>query len=500
MASNRAIGQVDQAANEGLTRGLGLFDSTMLVAGSMIGTGIFIVSAEMAREIGSPGWLLVSWLITGVLTLAAALSYGELAAMMPRAGGQYVYLRESFSPLWGFLYGWTLFLVIQTGTIAAVGIGFARYLGVLWPRISESNYIVPPIHLSRGYAVSLSTAQFVSALVIVLLTWTNMRGIQYGKRVQNFFTCAKIGSLIGVVGLGIFAGWNIEAVRTNFTRAFTAREYTPVVPGLSPETAFGLLVALCVAQTGSLFAADAWNNITFTAGEVRNPRRDVPLSLAFGTFIVIGLYTLANVAYLVVLPIQNVQHAASDRVAAAMLEAVIPSAGARIMAVAIMVSAFGCVNGMVLAGARAYYAMARDGLFFRGAARLNQAHVPGIALVLQGVWAVFLMLVRTFDPATGKFGNLYGDLLDYVVSAALIFYILTIAGVFVLRYRSPAVERPYRAFGYPIVPALYIIAASVILVILFIYRPSTTIPGLIIVLLGAPVFVAFRARDKGRSK
>jgi APA family basic amino acid/polyamine antiporter len=503
MATNRAVRQVDETATEGLTRGLGLFDSTMLVAGSMIGTGIFIVSAEMAREVGSAGWLLVSWLITGVLTLAAALSYGELAAMMPRAGGQYVYLRESFSPLWGFLYGWTLFLVIQTGTIAAVGIGFARYLGVFWPRISESNYIIPPIHLSPGYAVSLSTAQLVGALVIVLLTWTNMRGIQYGKRVQNFFTCAKIGSLIGVVGLGIFAGWNIEAVRTNFTHAFTAREYTPAVPGLSLETAFGLLVALCVAQTGSLFAADAWNNITFTAGEVRNPRRDVPLSLAFGTFIVIGLYTLANVAYLVVLPLQNVQHAPSDRVAAAMLEAVIPSAGARIMAIAIVVSAFGCVNGMVLAGARAYYAMARDGLFFRAAARLNQAHVPGIALVLQGIWAVFLMLVRTFDPATGKFGNLYGDLLNYVVSAALIFYILTIAGVFVLRFRSPAVERPYRAFGYPIVPALYIAAASVILMILFIYRPSTTIPGLIIVLLGAPVFVAFRAREKrekGRSQ
>ena len=258
-------------------------------------------------------------------------------------------------------------------------------------------------------------------------------------------------------------------------------------------------MALCVAQIGSLFAADAWNNITFSAGEVRNPRRDVPLSLAFGTFIVIGLYTLANVAYLVVLPLQNVQHAASDRVAAAMLEAVIPSAGAGIMAIAIMVSAFGCANGLVLAGARAYYAMARDGLFFRSAARLNRAHVPGIALVLQCIWAVFLMLVRTFDPATGKFGNLYGNLLDYVVSAALIFYILTIAGVFVLRYRSPAAERPYRAFGYPIVPALYIVTAAVILVILFIYRPSTTIPGLIIVLLGVPVFLAFRARDKRTS-
>jgi APA family basic amino acid/polyamine antiporter len=486
-----------QANNSELTRGLGLFDSTMIVAGSMIGTGIFIVSAEMGREIGSAGWLLVSWLITGVLTLAAALSYGELAAMMPRAGGQYVYLRESFSPLWGFLYGWTLFLVIQTGTIAAVGIGFARYLGVLWPRISESNYLIPPIHFSRGYAVSLSTAQLVSALVIVFLTWTNTRGIQYGKGVQNLFTTVKIGSLAAVIAVGIFAGWNVEAVRSNFTHAWTARGFTPVAPGITPETAFGLLVALCVAQTGSLFSADAWNNVTFTAGEVRKPRRDVPLSLAFGTFIVIGLYTLVNVAYLVVLPLEKVQHAASDRVTAAMLEAVFPTAGAAMMAVAIMISAFGCVNGMVLAGARAYYAMARDGLFFRRAARLNRAHVPGAALVLQAVWTVFLMLIRTYDSGTGKFGNLYGDLLSYVISSALIFYILTIAGVFVLRRRAPEAERPYRAFGYPVVPALYILFALVILVILFIYQPSTTIPGLVIVLLGVPVFAAFRAVRKG---
>ncbi len=492
MATERAA----KTQNGEFRRGLGLFDSTMLVAGSMIGSGIFIVSAEMGRELGSAGWLLVSWLVTGALTLAAALSYGELAAMMPRAGGQYVYLRESFSPLWGFLYGWTLFLVIQTGTIAAVGIGFARYLGVWWPRISESNYLIAPIHVSRGYAISLSTAQLVSALVILLLTWTNARGIQYGKSVQNVFTCAKIGALAGVIGIGLFGGGNSEALRANFAHPFTAAGYTPVVASLTPETGFGLLVAMCVAQIGSLFSADAWNNITFTAGEVRNPRRDVPLSLALGTFIVIGLYTLANVAYLVVLPLSGVQHAASDRVAGAMLAAVFPSAGARLMAIAILISTFGCVNGMVLAGARAYYAMARDGLFFRGAARLNQAHVPGFALVLQGVWTVFLMLIRTFDPSTGQFGNLYSNLLDYVISAALIFYILTIAGVFVLRYRAPSVERPYRAFGYPIVPGLYIAAACVILVILFRYRASTTFPGLVIVLIGVPVFVAFRARAR----
>jgi basic amino acid/polyamine antiporter, APA family len=497
MASDPTLASATQTPSGEFTRGLGLFDSTMLVAGSMIGSGIFIVSAEMSREVGSAGWLLASWVITGVLTLAAALSYGELAAMMPRAGGQYVYLRESFSPLWGFLYGWTLFLVIQTGTIAAVGIGFARYLGVLWPRISESNYLIPPIHISSGYAVSLSTAQLVSALVILLLTWTNARGIRYGKGVQNVFTCAKIGALLAVIGLGLFAGWNSDAVKANFTHPFAAQGYTPVVPGLTPETGFGLLVALCVAQIGSLFSADAWNNITFTAGEVRKPRRDVPLSLALGTFLVIGLYTLANIAYVVVLPLAGIQHAPSDRVAAAMLEAIFPATGARLMAVAIMVSAFGCVNGMVLAGARAYYAMARDGLFFRGAARLNHAHVPGAALAMQGGWTVFLMLVRTFNPSTGQFGNLYSNLLDYVISAALIFYILTIAGVFVLRFRDPAAERPYRAFGYPIVPALYIAAACVILVILFRYRASTTIPGLIIVLIGVPVFMAFRARAKG---
>src|SRR6516162_3408152 len=480
------------AADQKLVRGLGLLDSTMLVAGSMIGSGIFIVSSIIARQVGSPGWLLVVWIVTGLLTLTAALSYGELAAMMPKAGGQYVYLREAFSPLWGFLYGWTLFLVIQTGTIAAVGIGFARYLGVLWPRISESNYIIPPIHLSRGYAISLSTAQLLGALVIVLLTWTNMRGIQYGKRVQNFFTSVKIGSLIGVVGLGIFAGWNIDAVRSNFTHAFTAREYTPVVPGLSLETAFGLLVALCVAQTGSLFAADAWNNITFTAGEVRNPRRDVPLSLAFGTFIVIGLYLLANVAYLAVLPFGAIQNAPSDRVASETANVIFPGAGATIMAIAIMVSTFGCNNGLILAGARAYYAMARDGLFFRRVAELNRCKVPAWGLLIQGIWAGLLVLPRTVKTdAAGNvtgYGNLYGNLLDYVISAALIFYVLTIVGIFLLRWKQPHAERPYKAFGYPIVPALYIIGATVILVVLFVYQTATTWPGLIIVLTGVPVY------------
>ena len=492
-----AAAHTQSNSKDELTRSLGLFDSTMIVAGSMIGTGVFIVSAEMAREIGSPGWLLIAWVIAGVLTIAAALSYGELAAMMPRAGGQYVYLREALSPLWGFLYGWTLFLVIQTGTIAAVGIGFARYLGILWPPVSETSYVIPPIHISTHYALSLSITQLIGLFVIAFLTWTNTRGIRYGKGIQNVFTVAKIGSLLGVIALGIFAARDWEAVRAHFANAWTPRGNSPIAPGLAADTAFGLLAALCVSQVGSLFSADAWNNITFTAAEVREPRRNVPLSLALGTIIVIGLFLLANVAYLVVLPIDQIQHAPSDRVAGAMLEALFPRIGAALMAITIMISAFGCMNGLVLTGARAYFAMARDGLFFRRAAAVNRAHVPGVALVMQGIWAGVLVLMRTYDPANGTYGNLYSDLLAYIISAALIFYILTITGVFLLRRKRPEASRPYRAFGYPVIPALYIAGATLILVMLFLYRPSTTIPGLAIVLLGLPVYVAFKRGSKG---
>jgi APA family basic amino acid/polyamine antiporter len=477
-----------------LHRGLGLYDSTMIVAGSMIGSGIFIVAGEMAREVGSAGWLMVAWLIAGVLTMAAALSYGELAAMMPRAGGQYVYLREAYSPLWGFLYGWTLFLVIQTGTIAASAVGFARYFGALWPPISEAKYLINPIHILPNYAISLSTAQLVSLILIAFLTWTNSSGLKYGKGVQNTFTTVKIGSLVGVIGIGLFLGWNSSVVHMNFGHAWSPTGFTPSAPGLTPLTALGLLVALCTAQIGSLFAADAWNNITFSAGEVRNPARNVPLSLALGTVIVIGLYLLANFAYLVVLPFGDVQHAPSDRVAATMMEAIFPHIGAKIIAIAIMVSAFGCMNGMILSGARAYYAMALDGLFFKKAAFVNRSNVPSSALAMQGLWAGVLVLVRTYQPATQTYGNLYSNLLDYVVSAALIFYILTIAGIFRLRKLKPNAERPYRAFGYPVVPILYILFASVILVVLLLYRPATTIPGVIIVLLGVPVYFLFRAK------
>jgi basic amino acid/polyamine antiporter, APA family len=481
----------------GLKQSLGLFDSTMIVAGSMIGAGIFIVAADMARQVGSVGWLLGSWVITGLLTIAAALSYGELAAMMPRAGGQYVYLREAWSPLCGFLYGWTLFMVIETGTVAAVAVGFARYLGILWPRISENAYLIPPVHLSANYAVSLSTAQLIGVSLIALLTWSNARGINYGKLVQNTFTSAKLAALLGVIVVGI-VGWSVAA-KSNFTNPWQPQGYTPVAPGLTPETLYGLIAALCIAQVGSLFSADGWNNITFTAGEVKNPRRNVPLSLALGTFIVIALYVGANFAYVAVLPLQQIQHAPSDRVAAAMLEAVFPTVGAALMAIVIMISAFGCMNGLLLAGARAYFAMARDGLFFRRAGVVNRARVPGASLVMQGVWAAFLVLVRTYNPSTGAFGNLYSNLLEYVVSADLLFYILTIAAVFRLRRLRPEAERPYRTWGYPLVPAIYILSAALILAMLFVYRPATTFPGLVIVLTGVPVYFAFRRSSAGVS-
>ena len=477
-------------------RGLGAFDATMVVVGSMVGSGIFLVSAEMSRVLGSPGWLLVSWLVTAALTLAAALSYGELAAMMPRAGGQYVYLREAFSPIWGFLYGWTLFLVIQAGTIAAVCVGFSRYLGVWVPFISEERYLIAPVHLGESYALSLSTTQLVALLVIAFLTWTNTRGLKWGKLIQNVFTSTKTVALAGLVALGLLGGWNHFAVSGNFGDPWTIRGAVAVAPGLTPESGFGLFVALCVAQVGSLFAADAWNNITFTAGEVKDPRRNIPLSLAAGTGLVIGLYLLANLAYLVTLPFDQIQHAPSDRVATSTLEVVLPGRGALIMAVGIIISTFGCANGMILSGARAIYAMARDGVFFKAAGRLNKAQVPAWALVLQGAWACFLVLPRTYNPASGAYGNLYSNLLDYVISAALLFYILTILGLFRLRVTRPDAPRPYRAIGYPFVPGMYILAASVLLVMLFVYRNATTWPGFAIVALGVPVYFMWGRRGR----
>jgi len=509
----RTIAAHERPADSGLVKGLGLLDATMIVVGSMIGSGIFIVSADIARQTGSAGGLLMAWVITGVLTVAAALSYGELAAMMPNAGGQYIYLRESYSPLWGFLYGWTLFLVIQTGTIAAVCVGFARFLGVLVPAISPTAWIIKPIILSSKYALSLSWQQLIAILLIVFLTAANTRGLRLGKLIQNIFTSAKTLALLGLILLGIFVGRNAEVVAANFRDLWTPHGAQTIEPGagalrslfpaVSAATgAFGLLIAFCVAQVGSLFSADAWNNITFTAGEVKNPRRDVPLSLALGTGLVILLYILANVAYLVTLPLVQIQQAPDDRVATAALNAILGGGGATIMAVAIMISTFGCANGLILAGARVYYAMARDGVFFKATAKLNEKRVPAMGLVLQGVWTAVLVLPRTriIDPGTGveRYGNLYSDLLDYVVFAVLIFYVLTIAGLFVLRRKRPDAERPYRAFGYPVVPILYIVAATVIMLALILYKTQTTWPGLVIVLVGVPVYLLWRGKSEHR--
>jgi APA family basic amino acid/polyamine antiporter len=504
----------EKSVEKTFVQGLGLLDSTMLVAGSMIGSGVFIVSADIGRLVGSTGWLLLAWVVTGALTISAALSYGELAAMMPQAGGQYVYLREAYSPLWGFLYGWTLFLVIQTGTIAAVAVAFSRYLGVLVPAVSPNAWIIPPINLSSGYAVSLSYQQFVALLVIVLLTLVNTRGLQVGKMIQNVFTSTKTLSLLGLILFGFLIGRNASVIKGNFSELWTPQGVSAVQPDLSSistvmatDGVLGMFVAFCVAQVGSLFSSDAWNNVTFIAGEVRNPRRNLPLALAAGTGLVTALYLLANLAYLCMLPLDQIQHAPDDRVATAAIATVFHSAGPLVMAIAIMVSTFGCDNGLILSGARVYYAMARDGVFFKSTGRLNARSVPAVGLILQGIWTCLLVLPRTrlheasgapkLDPMTGleQYGNLYSDLLDYVIFAVLIFYVLTIAGLFILRRKQPHAERPYKAFGYPLVPVLYIFAASAIMFVLLLYRTNTSLPGLLIVLTGVPVFWFWNKRQ-----
>jgi len=508
--TTHAMPQSNAKKEAGFVRAIGLFDGTMIVVGSMIGSGIFIVAADISRQTGSAGGLLLTWILTGLLTISAALSYGELAALFPHAGGQYVYLREAYSPLWGFLYGWTLFLVIQTGTIAAVAVGFARYVGVLVPSISPNVWIVHPIALGSKYAISLSVQQLVGVLMIVFLTFINTLGVRLGKLIQNIFTSAKTLSLLGLIFLGVFVGRNAGAITENFNHLWTIRNAQPIEPGANflrsfvptitaAGGAFGLLVAYGVAQVGSLFSADAWNNIGFTAAEVKNPKRDVALSMAFGTIIVITLYCLANLAYLCTLPLVQIQTAPDDRVASAALNAIFGPTGAMIMAVAIIISTFGCNNGLILAGARVSYAMAKDGLFFRSIGTLNSRGVPGTALVYQGIWIAVLILLRTrhVDAAGAvTYGNLYSDLLDYVVFSVLIFYVLTIAGIFVLRAKRPTAERPYRAFGYPFVPSLYIVAALAIMFVLLLYRTQTAWPGLVIVLLGVPVYLVWSRRAK----
>jgi APA family basic amino acid/polyamine antiporter len=500
-ASPRQTGK----AEHGFVRAIGLFDGTMIVVGSMIGSGIFIVAAEISRVTGSAGGLLLTWILTGLLTIAAALSYGELAALFPHAGGQYVYLREAYSPLWGFLYGWTLFLVIQTGTIAAVAIGFARYLGVIFPAMSPQTWVVRPINLGSSFAVSLSVQQLVAAVMIIFLTFLNTRGVKLGKWIQNIFTSAKMLSLLGLIVLCVFVARNAGAIADNFSHLWTIRGAQSIEPGanflrslLPTVTAasgwYGLLLALGVAQVGSLFSADAWNNIGFTAAEVKNPKRDVALSMAIGTVIVMTLYLLANLAYLCALPLEQIQTARDDRVATAALSAIFGAKGAWMMAVAIIVSTFGCNNGLILAGSRVAYAMAKDGLFFRATGKLNDKGVPGTALVFQGIWIVILILLRTRKP-DGTYGNLYSNLLDYVVFAALLFYVLTIGGIFLLRWKRPDAERPYKAFGYPVLPLLYIVAATGIMGVLLLYQTQTAGLGMAIVLLGVPVYWLWSRRQ-----
>jgi APA family basic amino acid/polyamine antiporter len=453
----------------GLVKSLGLLDATTLVMGSMIGSGIFIVSADIARQVESPGLLIMTWVVTAVLTIIAALSYGELAAAMPQAGGQYVYLREAFGPLSGFLYGWTLFLVIQTGTIAAVAVAFAKFAGVLFPWISAQN------DLLRIGRFGFNTQQAVAMSMLILLTWVNTRGVRTGAVVQNTFTFAKVAALLGLVGLGALLGRNPEAMQANFTDFWRNAGW-----------GFDTIRLAGVAMVGALFSSDAWNNVTFTAGETRNPRRNVPLALVLGVGTVSAIYLACNFVYLSVLPLHAIQTAPDDRVATAAASVILGPVAVQVMAVAIMVSTFGCLNGMILAGARVYYAMALDKLFFRPAAMLHpRRHTPVISLAVQCVWACLLTLTGT-----------YTDLLDYVIFAVLLFYILTIAGIFVLRRTRPDMERPYRALGYPVLPAAYIAIAGLIEVLLLLYKPNYTWPGLIIVLLGVPVYFLWRPRSR----
>jgi APA family basic amino acid/polyamine antiporter len=483
----------------------------MLVMGSMIGSGIFIVSAEIGREVDSPALLIGAWAVAGFMTIVAALSYGELAAMMPRAGGQYVYLREALGPLWGFLYGWTLFLVIQTGTIAAVGVAFGKFLGVFWPSISSTHWLlliwkVPPIRIGPmvlgNMDVGINTQNLMAILLVIFLSVVNIFGVKTGAAIQNIFTAAKVSALLGLAVFGFALGRNATAVAANFGANFwhnaglTAQHAVQVGVG-GPIVMVGTLTILAVAQVGSLFSADAWNNVTFTAGEVKNPSRNLPLSLALGTGVVIALYIACNFIYLTALPLdgtagattilgRGIKYAAEERVGTAVMTQMFGSVGGLLMAAAIMISGFGCANGLILSGARVYYAMAKDGLFFRNVARLHPKYkTPAVSLMVQMVWACLLCVSGS-----------YGQLLDYIIFAVLVFYILTIVGLFVLRRTRPNAVRPYKAVGYPVLPVIYIVMALFIDVVLLRYKPQFTWPGLIVVLLGIPVYYAWSRRSR----
>jgi len=457
-------------------RELGLLDGTMLVVGSMIGSGIFIVSSDMVRQVGSAGWLIAAWLVTGIITVIAAVSYGELSGMFPKAGGQYVYLKEAYGKLIAFLYGWSFFAVIQTGTIAAVGVAFSKFAAYLYPPLSENNF------LFEGGAFKLSAAQLVSIVMVMLLTWLNSRGVKNSKTLQTVMTIVKILSLLGLIVFGLMAAKSV-VWDANWSDAWSSASAQHDGNWL-PISGSALAMAFTAALVGSIFSSDAWNGVTFIAGEIRNPQRNIGLSLFLGTLTVSLIYILANIMYLSVLPLHDIANAPSDRVAVAASQVIFGNVGTLIIALMIMVSTFACNNGLIMAGARVYYTMARDGLFFKRAAELNSRSVPGWALWAQCIWACALCL-------TGK----YGDLLDFVVIIVLIFYILTIAGIFILRRSMPDAERPYKAFGYPVLPAFYIVVAAAISVLLLIAKPDTCGWGVGIMLLGLPVYFLTKGKD-----
>jgi basic amino acid/polyamine antiporter, APA family len=490
----------NQREKTSLVRAMGPVDTTMIVIGSMIGSGIFIVSAESSRLSGAPGWLLLAWALAGLLTITGALCCSELATMMPRAGGVYVFPSEAYGSSIGFLYGWTLFLVIQTGTIAAVAIAFAKFLGVFVATVSPDNYLVAPISLGK-YAISLSMEQLVAIGLIALLTWTNTRGLEVGKIVQNTFTSAKTVALAAVVVIGLSLGWkaNSAALSSTWWNSL-ANGWNPQVaqPGLGITGGFALALLFGRSMVGPLFAQTAWTNVTFIGSEVREPGKNLMRALVGGCGIVVVLYLLANAAYLAVLPFPEIQHAPQNRVAVAMMNALFGQSGAMCMAAAIMISTFGCNNGLILAGARVYYAMARDRLFFRKIATINRFRVPASALVAQGIWTALLVLPRTVtsDSATheASYGNVYNQLLEYIVSADLLFYLLMVVAVILLRRTKPDAERPYRTWGYPIVPIVSIVLSGFLVVDLAWLAPTTSGIGILIVLSGVPVYFLWRLR------
>ena len=458
---------------------LGLFDSTMIVAGSMIGSGIFIVSADITRNVGSAGWLIAVWLITGFMTLTAALSYGELSAMFPKAGGQYVYLKEAFNPLAGFLYGWSFFAVIQTATIAAVGVAFSKFLAYIVPGLGPENILA-----DLGF-IKINAGQLVSIVLITFLTYINTMGIQGGKMIQTTFTVVKLLSLFGLIIFGLLMAAKGSIWNANWTDAWqmTSRNAEGTVIGGVAGSA--ILGAIAASMVGSIFSSDAWNNVTFIAGEVKNPKRNIGLALFLGTLIVTIIYVSANLMYISVLPLNEIASAPQDRVAVAASKAIFGNIGTYVIAVMIMISTFGCNNGLILAGARVYYTMAKDGLFFKKTGELNKNNVPEFALWIQCIVASVLCL-------SGK----YGDLLDMISFVVVMFYALTILGIFILRKSRPDAERPYKAFGYPLLPAIYILMAIAFCVLLIIYKPAFTWPGLIIVLAGIPIYYIAVANNK----